>query len=107
MSDPLDPTADAIEFDLRSWFKATRTPAAPQALRAFAAQLGSAAKPTAPVRRIAIGWRQASGNRFAATLTAILMVILAGALLIVAGRHEVASPSPPPSASPGPSGPAA
>lgn len=106
MTDERDQVDDRVESELRSWFKATRTPAAPPTLRAFAAQVGSGARPTAPVRRLAIGWRQGQGNRLAAAATAVAIVILAGGLLVVSGQHEVASPSPLPSASPGPSGPA-
>src|SRR5450759_605589 len=106
MSDQRDQTDDPIESELRSWFKATRTPAAPPTLRVFAAQVGSGARPTTSVRRLAIGWRQAPGNRLAAAATAIAIVILAGGLLVVSGQHEAASPSPLPSASAGPSAPA-
>lgn len=106
MTDERGQVDDPIESELRSWFKATRTPAAPPTLRAFVAQVGSGARPTAPVRRFALGWRHAPGNRLAAAATAIAIVILAGGLLAVSGQHEVASPSPLPSASAGPSGPA-
>jgi hypothetical protein len=110
MSDQRDQTDDPIESELRSWFKATRTPAAPPTLRVFAAQVGSGARPTTPVRRLAIGWRQAPGNRLAAAATAIAIVILAGGLLLVAGQRGPAAPtaspltSQPAMASPHPTG---
>src|SRR5947208_7186484 len=110
MSDHRDQTDDPIESELRSWFKATRTPAAPPTLRVFAAQVGSGAWPTTRVRRLATGWRQAPGNRLAAAATAIAIVILAGGLLLVAGQRGPAAPtaspltSQPAMASPHPTG---
>jgi hypothetical protein len=106
MTDKRDQVDDPIESELRTWFKATRTPPAPPTLRAFAAHVAPGARPTTPVRRFAIGWRQAPGNRLAAAATAIAILIFAAGLLVVSGQHEVASPSPLPSASAGPSGPA-
>jgi hypothetical protein len=103
MSDRRDQTDDPIESELRSWFKSRRTPAAPLTLRAFADHIGSRSRPTAPVRRLAFGWRQAPGGRLVAVATSIAIVVLAGGLFLVSGQHEVASPSPRPSASASPS----
>ncbi len=99
MSDRRDPTDDATESEIRSWFKSRRTPAAPSTLRAFADEVGSGARPTAPVRRLAVGWRHAPGGRLAAVATSIAIVVLAGGLLLVAGQRGPAAPTSPPVAS--------
>ena len=110
MSDRRDETDDRIESELRSWFEARRTPAAPPTLRAFADKVGSGSRPTAPVRRLAFGWRQAPGGRLAAAATTIAIVVLAGGLLVISGQRGPAAPtaspltSQPAMASPHPTG---
>jgi hypothetical protein len=94
MTDRQDQTDDPIESELRSWFKSRRTPAVPLTLRAFADQVGSGARPTAPVRRPAFGWRQtAPRGRLAAAATTIAIVVLAGGLLVVSGQRGPAAPT--------------
>jgi hypothetical protein len=101
MSDRRDQTDDPIESELRSWFKSRRTPAAPSTLRAFADEVGSRARPTAPVRRLAFGWRQAApGGRLAAAATTIAIVVLAGGLLVVSGQRGPAASTAAPTTSP-------
>jgi hypothetical protein len=93
MSNRRDQNDDRIESELRSWFKSRRTPAAPPTLRAFADHVGSGSRPTAPVRRLSFGWRQAPGTRLAAAATAIAIVVLAGGLLVVGGQRGPAAPT--------------
>lgn len=93
MSDRRDQTDDPIDSELRSWFKSRRTPAAPSTLRAFADDVGSGARPTVPVRRLAVGWRHATRGRLAAMGTSIAVVVLAGGLLLVAGQRGPAAPT--------------
>ncbi len=112
MSDRRDQSEGPIESELRSWFESRRTPAAPSTLRAFADEVGSGARPTAPVRRLAVGWRQAPGGRLAAVATSIAIVVLAGGLLLVAGQRGPAATASPltsqsAQASPHPTGPPA
>ncbi len=99
MNDGRDQTDDPIESELRSWFKARGTPAAPPTLRAFADKVGSGSRPTAPVRRLAFGWRQAPGGRLAAAATTIAIVVLAGGLLVISGQRGPAAPTASPLAS--------
>ena len=103
MSDRRDQVDDPIESELRSWFKSQGTPAAPSTLRAFADQVGSGTRPTAPLRGLAVGWRSAPGGRLAAVAASIAIVVLAGGLLLVAGQRGPAAPT----SSPGTSQPAA
>src|SRR6266508_3764185 len=93
MSDRRDQTDDPIESELRSWFKSRRTPAAPSTLQAFADKVGSGSRPTAPVRRLAVGWRQAPRGRLPAVAASIAIIVLAGGLLLVAGQRGPASPT--------------
>lgn len=110
MSDRRDQGDDPLESKLRSWFKSRRTPAAPSTLQAFADKVGSGSRPTAPVRRLAVGWRQAPRGRLAAVATSIAIIVLAGGLLFVAGQRGPAAPpaspltSQPALASPHPTG---
>ena len=62
MSDRRDQADDPIEAELRSWFKSRTTPAAPSTLHTFADQVGSGARPTAPLRGLTVGWRQPPGR---------------------------------------------
>ena len=96
MSDLSDQLDNRTETEVRSWFDATTTPAAPPSLHAFAAQLELRARTTTPVRRLSSGWRRAPGNRLAAAATTVAVVVLAGGLLMIAGGHT-------PAAFPGPS----
>ena len=102
MKDRRDQTDDPMESELRSWFKSGGTPAAPSTLRVFADEVGSGARQSAPVRRLAVGWRQAPGGRLAAVATTVAIVLFAGGLLVVAGQRGPAAPT----ASPAPSPPA-
>ena len=95
MSDRRDQGDDPMESELRSWFTSRPTPVAPSTLRAFADAVGSGARPMAPVRRLAVGWRYAPGGRLAAVATSFAIVVLAGGLLLVAGQR-----GPAPTASP-------
>ena len=103
MSDRREQADDPMESELRSWFKSQRTPAAPSTLRTFVDQVGSGARPTAPLRGLAVGWRQPHGSRLAAVAASIAIVVLAGGLLLVAGQRGPAAPT----SSPGTSQPAA
>lgn len=95
MSDRRDQTDDPFDSELRSWFKSRPTPATPSTLHAFADKVGSGPRSVAPVRRLAVGWRQAPAGRLAAAATSIAIVVLAGGLLLVAGqRGPAASASP-------------
>lgn len=104
MSDPRDPIDDPLEAELRSWFRARRTPPAPPALRDFAAGVGAGARPTTPVRRVSIGWRRAPGSRLAAAATTVAVILIAGGFLVVSGQHRPVGPSGSSLASPPASG---
>lgn len=100
MSDRRDQADDPIEAELRSWFRSRATPAAPATLRAFADQVGSGARPTAPLRGLAVGWRQPQGgSRLAALAASVAVVVLAGGLLLVAGQRGPAAPTSSPATS--------
>ena len=99
MSDRRDQVDDPIESELRSWFKSQGTPAAPPTLRTFADQVGSGARPTAPLRGLAVGWRQPQGSRLAAVAASIAVVVLAGGLLLIAGQRGPAAPASSPGTS--------
>jgi photosystem II stability/assembly factor-like uncharacterized protein len=99
MSDKRDQTDGPIESELQSWFKSRRTPAAPPTLRAFAARVGSAARPTTPVRRLAFGWRPAPGSRLAAAATVIAVIVVAGGFLVLSGQRGATGPTDSPLAS--------
>lgn len=110
MSDRREQADDPMESELRSWFTSQRTPAAPSTLRTFADQVGSGTRPTAPLRGLAVSWRQPPGGRLAALAASIAIVVLAGGLLLVAGQRGPAGPmsspvtSQPAMASPHPTG---
>ncbi len=99
MSDRHDQADDPIESELRSWFTSRGTPAAPSTLRTFADQVGSGARPTAPLRGLAVGWRQPPGSRLAALAASVAVAVLVGGLLLVAGQRGPAAPTSSPGTS--------
>ena len=98
MSDESDDTRDALDSELRSWFRARSTPPAPTTLRAFVGQLGSGTRPTTSVHPHAIGWRRRPGMGLASAAIAFAVVV-AGGFLVVAGYPGAAGPTGSPIAS--------
>ena len=111
MTDHRDLPDDPLETELRAWFKAAGMPVAPTTLRTFVNGLGADRRPMSPVHPGVLAWRGAPGSRVATIAAAIAVVLVAGGLLIVSGRHGPTPPAtspvttPPLTASPGPSGP--
>jgi photosystem II stability/assembly factor-like uncharacterized protein len=99
MSERRDQADDPIEAELRSWFRSRGTPAVPSTLRTIADQVGSGTGPTAPLRGLAVGWRQPQGSRLAALAASVAVVVLVGGLLLVAGQRGPAEPTSSPGTS--------
>jgi hypothetical protein len=108
MSDPRDQSIDPLESELRAWFKASGTPAAPPSLNAALARLGAEPPSTSPVQMVVSGWRTTSSGRFAAVASALVVIMVTIAVLLVVGQHGPAAPTGSPglvpshAASPGP-----
>ena len=107
MSDPRDRSIDPLESELRAWFKAAGTPAAPPSLHAALARLGAEPPSTSPVQMVVSGWRTTSSGRLAAVASALVVIVVTIGLLLGVGQHAPAAPTGSPglgpshSASPG------
>jgi len=93
MSDPRDRSTEALESELRAWFKAAGTPVAPPSLRAALIQLGPGSTLLSPVRTAVEPPRPSAARWLAAVASALLVIVAAAGFLLVIGQHGPAGPT--------------